>query len=149
MLGGERDRDDLAIQTQQFRRVLMYGAGVMVLFCLISYLQIAEAATFINLVSAAADTTLLGILVVMRWLLRRVPLGAAATTISIAILVYGVINLVLFPGGLLRMIAGPLLAVMVALSYVGTRTLRWLSVAAWVAVAAQFMLAVRQVPSEE
>jgi rsbT co-antagonist protein RsbR len=141
--------DDPTLQIRQFSRVVLYGAGVMSIFCLLSYLQLAGAYTVVGALSAATDTLMLGLLVGLQRLHRRMALSAAATLVSVAILIYSVVNLLLFPGALIRMIAGPLLAVMVPLAYVGTRTLRWLSAAAWGAMAALFWISVRGAPTEE
>ena len=51
-----------------------------------------------------------------------------------AILFYCIINLLLFPDALIRVISQPMLAVILALAYINSRQLRALSIAAWLSI---------------
>jgi rsbT co-antagonist protein RsbR len=71
-------------------------------------------------------------------LLKRLPIAAAALALAGSILAYSLLNVLLFPDALIRVISQPMLAVILALTYIDSRQLRLLSGAAWLTLALIF-----------
>jgi rsbT co-antagonist protein RsbR len=121
----------------------------MLLFCTLSLTTFTQQPTTVGALSAATDAAFLLVLLGTYLLLRRVRLDIAALILAGAILVYCVLNIVLFPHALIRVVAEPLLAVVLALAYINSRQLRILSVAAWLTTVAIFWLSDHRLISAE
>jgi rsbT co-antagonist protein RsbR len=134
---------------QGFRLILKCGIAVMLLFCIASFIALVQEPTFIKALSAATDTAFLLTLVVVYLLLQRLQLGIAALILATAILLYCILNLLLFPDALIRMISEPILAVILALAYVNSHQLRVLSVTAWLSTVLLFLLSNHALISNE
>jgi rsbT co-antagonist protein RsbR len=132
--------DNTAFAQQGFRFILKCGIGVMLLFCAASFVTLAQRVGQVEVLSAATDLVFTLILVAMYVLLGRLQLGTAALILAAAILLYCILNLLLFPHALIRVISQPVLAIVVALGYVNSRQLRALSLAAWLTIALIFWL---------
>ena len=110
----------------------------MLLFCAASFVALAQQLASVAALSAATDSTFTLILIGMYLLLGRLQLGTAALILAGAILVYCMLNLLLFPNALIRVISQPMLAVILALAYINSRQLRALSIAAWITIVVIF-----------
>lgn len=121
----------------------------MLLFCTISLATFAQQPEIVAGLSAATDAAFLLVLLVTYLLLRRLRLQSAALILAGAILVYCVLNVVLFPQALIRVVGEPLLAVVLALAYINSRQLRILSIAAWLTTVAIFWISDHRLISQE
>lgn len=130
--------DSTAFAQQGFRFILKCGIAVMLLFCAASFVALAQQRASVEALSAATDSTFTLILIGMYLLLGRLQLGTAALILAGAILVYCMLNLLLFPNALIRVISQPMLAVILALAYINSRQLRALSIAAWITIVVIF-----------
>jgi rsbT co-antagonist protein RsbR len=141
--------DDSEISRQGFRLTLQCGIGIMLLFCAASFITLAGQAGVVEALSAVADIAFTIVLVAMYLLLGRLRLEVEALILSGAILIYSIINILLFPSALIRVVGAPLLAVALALAYIDSRQLRALSVAAWLTLVAIFWLSNHALISSE
>jgi rsbT co-antagonist protein RsbR len=141
--------DNTAFAQQGFRFILKCGIAVMLLFCVASFVTLAQQPARIEALSAAIDTAFALILIGMYLLLGRLQLGSAALILAGTILLYCMLNLLLFPNALIRVISQPMLAVILALAYINSRQLRALSVAAWITITAIFWQANHALISNE
>jgi rsbT co-antagonist protein RsbR len=123
---------------QGFRLTLKCGIAVMLLFCITSFIALAQHPARVEALSAATDTAFTLILIVMYMLLGRLQLEVAAVILAGSILLYCMLNLLLFPAALIRVISQPMLAVILALGYITSRQLRALSIAAWLTIVVIF-----------
>src|SRR5262245_30197301 len=123
--------DDTALQQQRFRFLMRCGIAIMLLFSANSLIDLVARPGLVEALSAAADITFTLFLIGLYLGLSRLRLGTAALLIGSAILIYSIVNILLYPNALLRVAGQPLLAVAVAVAYVDSRRLRILSVAAW------------------
>jgi rsbT co-antagonist protein RsbR len=126
--------DDTPFPQQGFRLILKCGIAVMLLFCIASFVALAQQPALVEALSAATDLAFTIILIGMYVLLGRLQLEIAALILAGAILLYCILNLLLFPDALIRVISQPMLAVILALAYINSRQLRALSVAAWLSI---------------
>jgi rsbT co-antagonist protein RsbR len=122
---------DTAFQQQRFRFLLRCGIAIMLLFSALSFVELATRPGIIEVLSAATDATFTLFLIGLHVLMGRVRLATAALLTGTVILIYSVLNILLFPSALLRVVSQPLMAVGIAVAYVESRRLRALSVAAW------------------
>jgi rsbT co-antagonist protein RsbR len=132
--------DEAPLQHRRFRLQLQCGIGVMLLFSIISLITLASKPGLIEQLSAITDTTLTALLIGLYGLLRRVRLQMVALLLGLMILIYSILNILLFPAALIRVVIQPLLAVVVAVAYIDSRKLRGLSIAAWLTIAVLFWL---------
>jgi len=130
--------DDSRFSQQGFRLTLKCGIAVMLLFCIASIAALAQQPARVEALSVATDTAFTIILIGIYVLLGRLQLGAAAAILAGSILIYCMLNLLLFPNALIRVISQPMLAVILALAYINSRQLRALSVAAWLTMVVVF-----------
>src|SRR5436853_6733618 len=100
--------DNTAFAEQGVRFILKCGIGVMLLFCVASFVMLAQRPAQVEALSAAADTAFTIILIGMYVLLKRLQIGTAALILAGAILFYCIINLLLFPHALIRVISQPM-----------------------------------------
>jgi rsbT co-antagonist protein RsbR len=126
--------DNTTFAQQGFRLILKCGIAVMLLFCVASFVALAQQPARVEALSAATDTALTLLLIGVYVLLGRLQLGHAALILAGAILLYCILNLLLFPNALIRVISQPMLAVILALAYINSRQLRALSAAAWLTI---------------
>ncbi|MEO7911343.1 MAG: STAS domain-containing protein [Roseiflexaceae bacterium] len=126
--------DSTAFAQQGFRFILKCGIAVMLLFCVASFVAFAQQPARVEALSAVADISFTLVLIGMYMLLGRLQLGIAALILAGTILIYCILNLLLFPNALIRVISQPMLAVILALAYINSRQLRALSVAAWITI---------------
>jgi rsbT co-antagonist protein RsbR len=126
--------DDTPFAQQGFRLILKCGIAVMLLFCIASFVALTQQPALVEALSAATDTAFMIILIGMYVLLGRLQLGSAALILAGTILLYCILNLLLFPDALIRVISQPMLAVILALAYINSRQLRALSIAAWLSI---------------
>jgi rsbT co-antagonist protein RsbR len=126
--------DSTAFAQQGFRLILKCGIAVMLLFCMASFVALVQQPARVEVLSAATDSVFTLILIGMYVLLERLQIGAAALVLAGAILLYCILNLLLFPDALIRVISQPMLAVILALAYINSRQLRALSIAAWLTI---------------
>ena len=131
--------DDTRFSQQGFRLILKCGIAAMLLFCIASFVTLAQQPARVEALSAATDTAFTLILIGMYVLLGRLQIEIAALTLAGAILVYCMLNLLLFPDALIRVSSQPMLAVILALGYINTRQLRALSIAAWLTIVLIFL----------
>lgn len=130
--------DNTHFPQQGFRLTLKCGIAVMLLFCTASFVALAQQPARVEALSAATDTAFAIILIGMYVLLRRLQIGVAAAILAGSILGYCMLNLLLFPDALIRVISQPMLAVILALAYIDSRQLRTLSIAAWLTIVVIF-----------
>src|SRR3954447_8406221 len=121
--------DDTRFSQQGFRLILKCGIAVMLLFCIASFVTLAQQPARVEALSAATDTALTLVLIGIYVLLGRLQIEVAALMLAGAILIYCMLNLLLFPDALIRVSSQPMLAVILALGYINTRQLRALSIA--------------------
>jgi rsbT co-antagonist protein RsbR len=130
--------DSTPFPQQGFRLTLKYGIAVMLIFCAASFVALAQQPAPVAALSAAADTAFTLVLIGIYVFLGRLQLGSAAVTLAGSMLVYCMLNLLLFPSALIRVISQPMLAVILALAYINSRQLRALSIAAWLTLVVIF-----------
>ena len=130
--------DNTPFPLQGFRLTLKCGIAVMLLFCIASFVTLAQQPARVEALSAATDAAFTIILIGMYVLLGRLQIEVAALILAGSILLYCMINLLLFPAALIRVISQPMLAVILALAYITSRQLRALSVAAWLTIVVIF-----------
>jgi rsbT co-antagonist protein RsbR len=130
--------DDTRFSQQGFRIIIRCGIAVMLLFCVASFSTLAQQPARIEALSAATDTAFTLILIGMYVLLGRLQIGVAALILAGSMLVYCLLNLLLFPNALVRVLSQPMLAVILALAYINSRQLRVLSIAAWLTIVVIF-----------
>src|SRR5688500_6231936 len=94
--------DNTAFAQQGFRFILKCGIAVMLLFCVASFVTLAQQPARIEALSAAIDTAFALILIGMYLLLGRLQLGSAALILAGTILLNCMLNLLLFPNALIR-----------------------------------------------
>src|SRR5215212_618184 len=99
---------------------------------------LAQQPARVEALSAMTDAAFTLILIGMYVLLGRLQLGTAAMILAEAILLYCMLNLLLFPNALIRLISQPMLAVILALAYINSHQLRALSIAAWLTIVVIF-----------
>src|SRR3954470_22798190 len=87
--------DDTRFSQQGFRLILKCGIAVMLLFCIASFVTLAQQPARVEALSAATDTAFTLILIGMYVLLGRLQIGVAALILAGAILVYCMLNLLL------------------------------------------------------
>jgi rsbT co-antagonist protein RsbR len=121
----------------------------MLLFCAISLVSLTQQPAVVDALSAATDATFLVALIGTYLLLGRLRIDMAALILAGAILIYCALNIILFPSALIRVVAGPLVAVVLALAYINSRQLRILSIAAWLTTVAIFWLSDHRLVSEQ
>jgi len=126
--------DDTPFSQQGFRLILKCGIAFMLVFCTASFIALVQRPAPVEALSAAADTAFTIVLIGTYALLGRLQIASAALILAGAILIYCILNLLLFPNALIRVITQPMLAVILALAYVNSRQLRTLSVAAWLSI---------------
>src|SRR3954447_18033622 len=85
--------DDTRFSQQGFRLILKRGIAAMLLFCIASFVTLAQQPGRVEALSAATDTAFTLTLIVMYVLLGRLQLGTAALILAGAILLYCVLNL--------------------------------------------------------
>jgi rsbT co-antagonist protein RsbR len=132
--------DDSAFPEQGFRLMLRYGIAIMLLFCAASFVTLAQQPGLVDALSASTDTGFTIVLIAVYLLLSRLRLDIAALILSGALLVYATLNIILFPHALIRVVAAPLLAVVLALAYISSRQLQGLSATAWLTTVLIFWL---------
>jgi rsbT co-antagonist protein RsbR len=121
----------------------------MLLFCANSLIDLADRRGLVEALSAATDLTFTLMLVAAYVLLSRIQIDITASILSVAVMIYSILNILFFPAALLRTVGLPLLAVIVVVPYVDSRRLRSLSVVAWLTIALLFWLSSqRQLPGE-
>jgi rsbT co-antagonist protein RsbR len=130
--------DNAAFAQQGFRFILKCGIAAMLLFCAVSFVALAQQPARVEALSAATDSAFTLVLIGMYMLLGRLQLGTAALILAGAILLYSVLNLLLFPNALIRVISQPMVAVILALAYINSRQLRALSIAVWLTIVVLF-----------
>jgi rsbT co-antagonist protein RsbR len=139
--------DDSAAQQRRFRFLLRCAIAIMLLFCANSIVDVVNRPNLRDGLSAATDVALTLMLAVIYLLSARRPIDRMVLVLSIALMLYSLINVLLFPLALLRVVGLPLLALSIAVPYVDSRQLRGLSVAAWITTALLFWLSgQRQLP---
>jgi rsbT co-antagonist protein RsbR len=126
--------DDNRFAQQGFRFILRCGIAVMLLFCIASFVALAQQPERVEALSAVTDAAFTLILIAIYLLRGRLQIEVAALMLAGAILIYCVFNLLLFPSALIRVIGQPMLAVILALAYINSRQLRALSAAAWITI---------------
>ena len=126
--------DDTPFSQQGFRLILKCGIAFMLVFCTASFIALVQRPAPVEALSAAADTAFTIVLIGTYALLGRLQIASAALILAGAILIYCILNLLLFPNALIRVITQPMLAVILALAYINSRQLRILSVAAWLSI---------------
>jgi len=141
--------EDTRFQRQGLRLILQCGIAVMLLFCILSFVTLAGQLAIVEALSAATDTAFTLVLIGMYILLERLRLEIAALILAGAILIYCVLNIVLFPDALIRVVGEPLLAVVLALAYIDSRQLRALSASAWLTTVAIFWLSDHRLVSDD
>jgi len=130
--------DENSYAQQGFRFILRCGIGVMLLFCIASLVALAQQPERLEALSAVTDAAFTLILIGIYLLRGRLQIEAAALMLAGSILIYCMLNLLLFPSALIRVIGQPMLAVILALAYINSRQLRTLSVAAWLTIVVIF-----------
>jgi rsbT co-antagonist protein RsbR len=133
-------RDDNDFSQHRFRLILRCGIVVMVLFCIASFITLAQQPALVEALSAAADTAFTIVLIGMYLLLGRLRLQVEALILAGTILIYCILNILLFPDALIRVVGVPLLAVVLALAYINSHELRRLSIVTWLTIALIFWL---------
>jgi rsbT co-antagonist protein RsbR len=132
-------QSDSAAPTQQgFRLILKCGIAAMLLFCVASFAAFAQQPMRVEALSAATDSAFTIVLIGIYVLLDRLRIGTAALILAGSILIYCILNLLLFPDALIRVISQPMLAVILTLAYINSRQLRALSIAAWLTIVLLF-----------
>jgi rsbT co-antagonist protein RsbR len=141
--------DDSQISRQGFRLILQCGIAIMLLFCAASLVTLARQPGLVEALSAAADIAFTIVLIAMYVLLGRLRLEVEALILAGTILVYSILNILLFPNALIRIVGAPLLAIVLALAYVSSRQLRALSITAWLTIVSIFWLSNHALISSE
>jgi rsbT co-antagonist protein RsbR len=118
-------------QLRRFRQTLWCGIAIMLGFLSISMADYLSSPTLPYLSTACTDGTFLLSLLTLQALQARMRLDRRAAVLVCVTLAYAVMNVLLFPDLILRFMLLPIVAVLLAVAYIDSLTLRRLSVAAW------------------
>jgi anti-anti-sigma regulatory factor len=130
-------------QLRHFQVLLRWGGGVSAVFFLISVISMVATPTWVMVASTLLDGALTLWLIALLSLHRRMALANCAFMLGISILLYCVLSVLLFPDSLLRLLCICLLAVIVALPYISSRQLWYLSITSWLTTTAIYLISQR------
>jgi rsbT co-antagonist protein RsbR len=123
--------EDETVQRRRYTILIwssVFGIGLFGIFSLIDVLKVQTVQTIINFL---LDALVILALLRARQLLGRVPIDQIAVTLTLVALVYTILNVVVGPSLLIRIIFLPLLAISSSVPYVSSVQLRFLSFCTW------------------
>src|SRR5262245_40226016 len=102
--------DDAVLQRKRFRRMLRWALAFLFLFCANSVFDLVSQPGPITALSTVVDITLTLMIGIIYVLSARREIATLISALSVTVMLYSVINILLFPSALLRVVGLPLLA---------------------------------------
>lgn len=132
--------EDIEVLKKRYSILVWSSIGVMSIFVVLSIIDVFTMRNWRLVLNLLLDVGLTIILLRTRQLIDRVDLDKLAMMITIVIACYGVLNALIDPELVLRMIFMPYVAISSSVAYVSNQQLRFLSVVVWISSALIFWI---------